>query len=92
MALDVNKTSATLTPTYPIAGEADWILAVVELPKAISHAGQHRSIPHFLSQDLNTVRPRRRTGASDLSEEGRWPPARIAAGNAIGVIVLHPMS
>jgi len=52
-----------LTPTYPIAGETDWIITVVELSKVTSDPGEHRSIPHFLntlgveiSQDLNTIR------------------------------------
>jgi hypothetical protein len=51
-----------LTPTYPIAGETDWILAVVELSEVVSHPGEHRSIPHLLntlrvevSQNLNTI-------------------------------------
>ena len=54
---------AILTPAYPIAGETDRILAVVELSKVVSNPGQNRSIPHFLntpgveiSQDLNTIR------------------------------------
>jgi hypothetical protein len=28
-----------LTPAYPIAGETDWIITVIELPKAISDPG-----------------------------------------------------
>jgi len=33
------KPAYPLTPTYPIAGETDWIITVVELSKVISDPG-----------------------------------------------------
>lgn len=57
------KPAYPLTPTYPIAGETDRIITVVELSKIMSDPGERRSIPNFpntlgveISQDLNTIR------------------------------------